>query len=82
MPARPGHGSGMARDIHIGDEVTWKWGPGEASGTVKERFTEKVTRTIKGSEITRNATDDEPAYLIEQDDGDRVLKSSSELSTT
>lgn len=69
----------MARDIHIGDTVTWTWGSGTASGTVKERFTDKVTRTIEGSEITRNATDDEPAYLVEQDDGGRVLKSGSEL---
>ncbi len=62
-----------------GDEVTWKWGSGSASGKVQEKFTKKVTRTIKGNEITRNATDDEPAYLIEQEDGDKVLKSESEL---
>lgn len=62
-----------------GDKVTWNWGNGSASGKVQEKFTKKVTRTIKGSEITRNATDDEPAYLIEQEDGDQVLKSESEL---
>lgn len=62
-----------------GDKVTWNWGKGSASGKVQEKFTKKVTRTIKGSEITRNATDDEPAYLIEQEDGDMVLKSESEL---
>jgi hypothetical protein len=70
----------MAHDIHIGDEVTWKWGNGTGTGTVTERFTEKVTRTIAGSEITRNASEEEPAYLIEQDDGAEVLKSASELS--
>lgn len=70
----------MAHDIHIGDTVNWNWGNGTGSGTVTERFTEKVTRTIDGSEITRHASEDEPAYLIEQDDGDRVLKSASELS--
>ena len=69
----------MAYDIHIGDTVRWNWGNGTGSGTVKERFTEKVTRTISGSEITRNASEDEPAYLIEQDDGDEVLESVSEL---
>ncbi len=69
----------MSWDIHIGDTVRWKWGSGHASGTVRERFTDKVTRTIKGSEITRNASNDEPAYLIEQDDGDEVLKSGSEI---
>lgn len=72
----------MAHDIHIGDEVTWKWGNGSASGKVTERFTSKVTRTIKGSEVTREASDDEPAYLIEQSDGDEVLKSATELETT
>ncbi len=69
----------QARDIHIGDEVEWDWGDGTGTGTVQERFTEKVTRTIDGSEITRNATNDEPAYLVEQDDGSRVLKSTTEL---
>lgn len=69
----------MAKEIHIGDAVEWNWGPGTASGKVVERFTDRVTRTIKGNEVTRNATRDEPAYLIEQDDGDRVLKSASEL---
>ena len=54
-------------------------GSGTGQGKVREVFTERVSRTIRGSEITRNATDDDPAYLIEQDDGDRVLKSHSEL---
>lgn len=63
-----------------GDPVTWTWGSATAKGTVTEVFTEKVTRRIKGKSITRNASADEPAYLIKQDDGDRVLKSGSELS--
>ncbi len=71
----------MAYDIHIGDAVEWNWGSGTGRGTVKERFTDQVTKTIAGSEITRNASEPEPAYLIEQDDGDQVLKSASELTT-
>ena len=63
-----------------GDQVVWSWGEGEADGKVQECFTGKVTRTIKGTEVTRNASEDNPAYLIEQDDGDLVLKSASELS--
>lgn len=70
----------MSYDIHIGDEVEWNWGDGTGTGTVTERFTSKVTRTIDGTDITRDASDDEPAYEIEQDDGDRVLKSASELT--
>ena len=63
-----------------GTKVSWEWGSGTATGKVVERYTEKVTKTLKGSEITRDASDDEPAYLIEQEDGDQVLKSHSELS--
>lgn len=62
-----------------GQKVRWRWGRGWGEGKVAERFTERVTRRIKGQEITRNASQDEPAYLIEQDDGDRVLKSETEL---
>lgn len=67
-------------DFSKGDQVEWHWGQGTASGKVKERFTDEVTRTIKGSEITRHASKDDPAYLLEQDDGGEVLKSGSELS--
>ena len=70
----------MSYDHHIGDKVEWNWANGTGSGKITERFTEKVTRTISGTEVTRNATEDEPAYLIEQDDGDEVLKSTTELS--
>ena len=72
----------MSDGIRVGDQVEWSWGNGTGTGEVTERFTSKVTRTIKGSEITRDATDDDPAFLIRQDDGDEVLKSGSELSTT
>ena len=63
-----------------GDTVEWTWGRGTATGTVQESFTERVTRTLKGTEVTRDADADNAAYLIRQDDGDRVLKSESELS--
>lgn len=62
-----------------GDRVRWTWGNGTGEGRVEEVFTARVSREIKGSEITRNADEDNPAYLIVQDDGDRVLKSQSEL---
>ena len=67
-------------DFSKGDRVEWSWGNGTATATVTERFTSDVTRTIKGSEITRHASKDEPAYLLEQEDGAQVLKSGSELS--
>ena len=62
-----------------GDTVTWKWGKGIAKGMIIETFTAKVTRHIKGADVTRNASPDDPAHLIEQEDGDHVLKSASEL---
>lgn len=63
-----------------GDKVEWNWGNGTGTGKVVERFTSNVERTIKGSDVKREASDDCPAYLIEQEDGDQVLKSHSEVS--
>lgn len=62
-----------------GTEVKWNWGNGEGKGVITERFEENITKTIKGTEVTRNASSSDPAYLIEQDDGDKVLKGHSEL---
>ncbi len=65
--------------ISEGDKVEWDWGDGTATGTVKSSFAEKTTRTIKGSEVTRNGSKDDPALYIEQADGDTVLKLASEV---
>ncbi|MFQ6551613.1 DUF2945 domain-containing protein [Aestuariibius insulae] len=67
-------------DYSEGDKVEWNWGNGTGTGTVQKKYTQKITLKIDGNEVTRNASDDEPAYKIEQDDGDEVLKSGSELS--
>lgn len=61
--------------------VKWDWGNGEATGEVVESYTDKVTKQINGSEITRNADHENPAYLIRQDNGQTVLKSHSELQS-
>ena len=63
-----------------GDTVSWKWGDGSASGKIEKIYTRKITLKIKGSDVTRDADEDCPAYKIKQDDGDVVLKSQSELS--
>ena len=60
--------------------VEWNWGNGTGCGQVEERFEREVTRTIEGSEITRDGSEENPAYLIKQDDGGKVLKLGSELS--
>lgn len=62
-----------------GSLVSWNWGNGTGEGEVREIFTDRVSRTIKGTEVTRDASEDCPAYLIVQQDGDVVLKSESEL---
>ena len=65
--------------IREGTEVLWSWGNGNASGKVTEIHRSTVTRKLDGSQITRNGSDDDPAYLIEQDDGAQVLKLRSEV---
>ena len=62
-----------------GTKVQWNWGNGTGTGTIETVYTEKTTRKIKGNEVTREASDDEPAYYIKQEDGDAVLKSHSEV---
>lgn len=62
-----------------GDRVEWDWGQGSATGKVVKKYTRKITLKIKGKEVTRDADDDNPAYRIEQEDGDEVLKKGSEL---
>ena len=67
--------------LRKGSKVSWQWGAHTAHGKIVERFASPVTRTIKGTEVTRDASKKEPAFLIEQDDGDKVLKSASELTS-
>ena len=69
----------MAEQFNEGDRVKWNWGNGTGTGRIAEVYTQKITKKISGSEITRNASQDEPAYLIEQEDGDEVLKSVTEI---
>ena len=70
----------VGQKFRVNQYVQWNYGSGTAKGQIKETYKEKVTKTIKGSEVTRNASDNAPAYLIEQEDGDEALKSESELT--
>ena len=65
--------------IREGSNVRWKWSGSTAEGKVVEIHRSTITRTLGGSEITRNGSDDDPAYVIEQDDGAKVLKLRSEV---
>ena len=71
----------MASDnsFRTNQDVKWKWGENYARGQIEERFEKKVTRTIDGNEVTRDGSGDNPAYLIKQEDGQKVLKKGSEL---
>ncbi len=67
--------------MRTGSKVSWKWGSGEGHGKIAEKFERRVSRNIKGKRITRKGTADDPAYLIETDEGSRVLKLRSELKS-
>ncbi len=66
--------------LQVGTKVKWTWGDGTATGKIIKRYTRKTTLTIEGTKVTRNASEDEPAFRIEQEDGGFVLKSASEIS--
>jgi len=67
-------------DKHQKDtKVEWDWGNGTGEGKIVESFEREVERTLKGSKVKRNGSEDDPAYLIRQDDGDEVLKLHSEI---
>lgn len=70
----------MSNAYRSGQKVKWSWGNGTAQGKVAQRFDRRVQRTIKGAKVVKNGTGDNPAYLIEQEDGGKVLKRGSELS--
>lgn len=69
----------MANGFREGQHVRWHWASGSGEGKVVDRFERRVQRTIKGARIVRNGNAENPAYLIEQADGGRVLKRGSEL---
>ena len=69
----------MSDSFRKGARVRWNWGRGSGEGKVIERFERRVSRTIAGRRITRVGTAENPAYLIGQEDGGKVLKRGSEL---
>ncbi|WP_216726445.1 hypervirulence associated TUDOR domain-containing protein [Hymenobacter siberiensis] len=62
-----------------GTQVSWKYGTGTATGKIESAHKEPISRTIKGSVIHRNGSADDPAFVIVQENGDRVLKLKSEV---
>lgn len=72
----------MANSFHKGQSVSWKWADDRAYGEIEERFDRRVQRTLKGTKVVRVGTKENPAYLIRQEDGNRVLKRGSELDSS
>ena len=69
----------MTTALPKGADVTWRWGAHTAKGRIEQVFTEPVTRTIKGTDVRRNASPENPAYLVTQARGGYALKSHSEV---
>ena len=65
--------------IREGTRVRWAWGTGHAEGKVLERHERSLTKNIDGNPVARNGSADDPALLIEQEDGQIVLKLQSEV---
>ena len=68
------------RIMKKGDTVHWNWGKSEAEGKITQKHESDVTKKIKGAEVKRKASKDEPAFTVQQEDGGKVLKSESELT--
>jgi hypothetical protein len=50
--------------IRKGSKVAWKWAEGQAEGKVLETFTKEISKTIKGSKITRKGEKGNKACLL------------------
>jgi hypothetical protein len=68
--------------LQKGDTVAWKWASGVAEGTVEAVCPERTEITTKGKTIHRNGTKDDPAVIIVQQNGTKVLKLAHELTIT
>lgn len=62
-----------------GDYVVWKWSNGLGHGTVDGVRLERTSIETKGKTIVRNGTPDNPAIIIKDHNGVKVLKLASEL---
>ena len=62
-----------------GDKVHWNWGKSQAEGKIVEKSEKTVVKKIKGTEVKRKGSKEEPAHVIEQEGGKEVVKSESEL---
>lgn len=67
------------KTVKKGDQVEWNYGKGQGTGTVAEVHKEDVSRKVQGTTVKRKGSDEEPALVIKQDNGKKVVKSASEV---
>jgi hypothetical protein len=67
------------KSYKIGDQIQWMWLGRPIYGSVREIHFEPVTKTIKEKNIKRNASLENPAYLVQSEAGNLALKLHSEL---
>jgi len=65
--------------IKQGTKVKWNWAKGTGKGKVIATYIESVTKDLEGNSVTRHGQANNKALLIEQQDGDKVLKLESEV---
>ncbi|NYT39330.1 DUF2945 domain-containing protein [Sphingomonas sp. R-74633] len=70
----------MRNSFRKGAKVHWTWADDTAHGKIEERFERRVQRTFKGTKVARNGSPENPAYLIVQEDGTKLLKLGRELT--
>lgn len=68
-----------SKNWSAGSVVHWKWMGRVIQGQVTEVYFESVAKTIKGKIIKRNASKENPAYLLQSEAGNYALKLHSEL---
>ncbi|WVQ68214.1 uncharacterized protein L199_006421 [Kwoniella botswanensis] len=71
----------MSEELKKGDEVSWNWGSGQPSGKVADIVEEgkAEVKSNKGNTISKNASEDDPAVVIERS-GNDVVKRAHELN--
>lgn len=69
-----------AHDLEKGDEVSWKWGAGQPTGTVEDVVDGDASITTnKGNSVSRHGDEENPAVKIKASSGNHAIKLASEL---
>lgn len=71
---------GSKKRMKKGDKVHWNWGKSKAEGKIVEKSEKTIKKKIKGTEVKRRGSKEEPVYVIKQATGTEVVKSESELT--